>query len=466
MIHKIFTLLAVLIMTASVFAQAPEKFSYQAVIRDASNELISNQEIGMQISILQGSITGTAVYVETQMPTSNSNGLISLEIGMGTIVSGDFATIDWANGPYFIKTETDPTGGTDYTISGTSQLLSVPYALHAKTADNSLNAFSGDYNDLTNQPEIPTVPSDVSAFNNDAGYLTSYAEMDPIFTAWDKDYNDLINTPTNVSEFVNDANYITSEADSSVTNEIQNLSEVLSEGNDANNNNIVNIGQVGIGTASPSASAALEVNSTTGAFILPRMTTIQRDALTLQEGMMIYNLDTKSFQGCFQAESSSILHNNDAAISSSTSVGTDGAGTPNYVGQSFVPNSSGLLQNIAVNVNRASTDQVTVSVYSGVGYGGSFLGEVNTTLNSTGRFEIDLSSLSIDLQSGQNYSFRLYSAAGFATCPIIFHMVNDINTNATYPDGTYLDYQGNANSDADLWFEIYYGNNLGWTDLN
>src|SRR5690554_4934489 len=132
---KIITVCAVLLMTASVFAQAPEKMSYQAVVRDGSNALVSSTAVGMQISILQGSATGTAVYVETQTPTSNINGLVSLEIGSGTVVSGDFTTIDWANGPYFIKTETDPTGGTSYTITGTSQLLSVPYALHAKTAE-------------------------------------------------------------------------------------------------------------------------------------------------------------------------------------------------------------------------------------------------------------------------------------------------------------------------------------------
>jgi hypothetical protein len=89
----------------------------------------------MQISILQGSAGGTAVYVETQTPTTNANGLVSIEIGAGTVVSGDFTTIDWANGFYFIKTETDLLGGANYTITGTSQLLSVPYALHAKTAE-------------------------------------------------------------------------------------------------------------------------------------------------------------------------------------------------------------------------------------------------------------------------------------------------------------------------------------------
>lgn len=133
---KIITVCAVLLMTASVWAQAPEKMSYQAVVRDGSNALVTSTAVGMQISILQTTSTGTAVYVETQTPTTNANGLVSLEIGSGTVVSGNFTTIDWSAGPYFIKTETDPTGGTNYTITGTSQFLSVPYALHAKTAES------------------------------------------------------------------------------------------------------------------------------------------------------------------------------------------------------------------------------------------------------------------------------------------------------------------------------------------
>lgn len=135
---KIITICAALFITASVFAQAPEKMSYQAVIRNSSEALVTNTTVGMQISILQGSASGTAVYVETQSPTTNANGLVSLEIGVGTVVSGDFTTIDWANGPYFIKTETDPTGGTSYTITSTSQLLSVPYALYAANAGTAI----------------------------------------------------------------------------------------------------------------------------------------------------------------------------------------------------------------------------------------------------------------------------------------------------------------------------------------
>ena len=110
-------------------AQAPQKMSYQAVIRDNSNTLVTNQVVGMRISILQGSANGSASYTETQTPTTNANGLVSIEVGAGTVVSGTFAAINWTNGPYFIKTETDPTGGTAYSITGTNELMSVPYAL-------------------------------------------------------------------------------------------------------------------------------------------------------------------------------------------------------------------------------------------------------------------------------------------------------------------------------------------------
>jgi hypothetical protein len=137
---KLFTLFVTVLFTSIIFAQSPEKMSYQAVIRDAGNVLVSNQSVGMQISVLQTTANGTAVYVETQTPTTNANGLVSIEIGMGSAVSGSFSAINWSAGPYFIKTETDPTGGTNYTIIGTSQMLSVPYALHAKTAESVISA--------------------------------------------------------------------------------------------------------------------------------------------------------------------------------------------------------------------------------------------------------------------------------------------------------------------------------------
>lgn len=119
------------------WAQSPQQMTFQAVIRDASDQLVSNAAIGMQISILQTSATGVAVYIERHTPTTNNNGLATLAIGTGTVVAGSFSAIDWSMGPYFLKTETDPNGGTAYTISGTTQFLSVPYALYAETAGST-----------------------------------------------------------------------------------------------------------------------------------------------------------------------------------------------------------------------------------------------------------------------------------------------------------------------------------------
>src|ERR1035437_3462883 len=106
--RKLFTIIAVVLLTATLWAQSPSKMSYQAIIRNNSNALITATPVGMQISILQGSQTGTAVYVKTQTPTTNANGLVTIEIGNGTVVSGIFESIDWSAGPYFLKTETDP----------------------------------------------------------------------------------------------------------------------------------------------------------------------------------------------------------------------------------------------------------------------------------------------------------------------------------------------------------------------
>ncbi|MEI7597664.1 MAG: hypothetical protein WCK02_18095, partial [Bacteroidota bacterium] len=136
--RKLLTILAALLLNTGVWAQTNQKMSYQAIIRNSNNVLITNTQIGMQISILHGSSTGTLVYSETQTPTTNANGIVAIEIGG----SAEFSAIDWANGSYFIKIETDPTGGVNYTITGISQLLSVPYALHSKTAESISGSIS------------------------------------------------------------------------------------------------------------------------------------------------------------------------------------------------------------------------------------------------------------------------------------------------------------------------------------
>jgi hypothetical protein len=165
------SLLALLECSLS-FAQAPQKMSYQAVIRSNTNQLVTNKMVGMRISILQGSESGTAVYTETQKPTTNSNGLVSIEIGGGS----GFEAIDWANGLYFIKTETDPSGGTNYNINGVSQLLSVPFALFAKNVENVDDADA----DSTNEIQLLSKSGSVITLSKSGGSVSiDDADADP-----------------------------------------------------------------------------------------------------------------------------------------------------------------------------------------------------------------------------------------------------------------------------------------------
>ncbi len=130
-------LLILLLLSENIWAQAPQKMTYQAVIRNGSNALILSSPIGIKVSVLQGSANGTVSYSETQIQNTNINGLVSLEIGMGIPVNGTFSNINWANGPYFIQTEVDPSGGSNYSVLGVTELISVPYALYSANAQIS-----------------------------------------------------------------------------------------------------------------------------------------------------------------------------------------------------------------------------------------------------------------------------------------------------------------------------------------
>ena len=395
---KIYTLFLELIFAGSLMAQTPQGFKYQAVARETSGDVVADQAVGMQISILQGSTSGTAVYVETFTPTTNGFGLINLNIGAGTLVSGDLTTINWSADTYFLKIEMDITGGTTYVEYGTSQLLSVPYALHAKTAETFTGTITetdplftvwdkttgisitesqiSDLNHFTNTDETDQIFTASVAKNITASDTTRWgstaSEVDPLFTAWDKsagisitesqisdldhfatsdetdpvfgahaasgvtstlignwntafgwgdhlglyrpigyipawseitsnpfsfvspENNQLLKYNTTNSKFENwTPDFLATEVDGSITNEIQTLASVLAEGNDAVNTTIVNVSQISIGTATPDASSALEINSVTQGFLLPRMTQAQRDVITAVEGLIVYNITTK-----------------------------------------------------------------------------------------------------------------------------------------------------------------------------
>jgi len=155
---KLFITVCLLICAISTYAQAPERFSYQSIIRDASDVLVINTNVSIRLSIIEGGATGTVVYSETHNSMTNFAGVISVLVGDGTIVSGSLSGIDWGSNSYYIRTETDPTGGTNYDIVGTAQLLSTSYGLNSVNTDLALSV---DYNNVTNTPvTITTEQSD------------------------------------------------------------------------------------------------------------------------------------------------------------------------------------------------------------------------------------------------------------------------------------------------------------------
>ena len=127
-----------IMLVDGLLGQVPEAINYQAVARDGSGNALSSQPVNFRLSILQGSPSGTVVYSESQTKTTNQFGLANIEIGKGAVLSGNFSTISWGTGSYFLKTEMDPSGGSDFILMGTSQFLSVPYAEYAKSSGNGL----------------------------------------------------------------------------------------------------------------------------------------------------------------------------------------------------------------------------------------------------------------------------------------------------------------------------------------
>ena len=119
-------------------AQAPQKINFQSILRNSSGEIVTNKAVNLRISLLAGSANGSNVFTETHAKITDASGLISIEIGMGTLVSGVFNSINWGNQAHFIKLEADFNGGSNYVVLGTQELMSVPYALYAGKTDTTL----------------------------------------------------------------------------------------------------------------------------------------------------------------------------------------------------------------------------------------------------------------------------------------------------------------------------------------
>ena len=148
----------------SLIAQSPQKINYQAVVRNSTNDLVINAQVGLRLSVLKGSANGKAVYVETHKPNTNANGLFSIEIGSGIPVTNTMDSINWSTGTYFLKTEVDPAGGMDYIISNISQFLSVPYAEYSSQS-GGLTDYAVYEEQYPNSSALPKLNAGTTANN-------------------------------------------------------------------------------------------------------------------------------------------------------------------------------------------------------------------------------------------------------------------------------------------------------------
>jgi hypothetical protein len=175
--RKITLSLLALMVYATAYCGVPQAISYQAVALNASGQPIKNQNIALRLSVLAGSPTGTLDYQERQSSITDNSGVISVQIGNGSVLSGTFASINWSAGVYYLETEMDTTGGTNYTVIGTVQFFSVPYALYSGSAA-AANLSSPDYPDGLNSI-VPVSLSGSFSYSVPAGntlYVTSITQ--------------------------------------------------------------------------------------------------------------------------------------------------------------------------------------------------------------------------------------------------------------------------------------------------
>jgi uncharacterized protein (TIGR02145 family) len=174
-IIKTLIVMAILLLTKDTIAQVPNKVSYQSIIRNSSGELVKSSLIRVKISILQGSASGTVIYYETHTTNSNENGMITLTVGTGVTYVNNFPTIDWSKGPYFLKAEIDPSGGTNYSITGTSEINSVPYALRAKNVENETQGLN-DVLSISNNADNKQIKNLASPLDSQDATTKDYSD--------------------------------------------------------------------------------------------------------------------------------------------------------------------------------------------------------------------------------------------------------------------------------------------------
>lgn len=489
-------------------AQSPTKMSYQAVIRDAANNLIVNHAVRTKVSLLSGSPAGTKVYSEIQQSTTNANGLVTFVIGEGTGVTGDMNTINWALGPFYIKTETDPTGGTNYTITGTSQLLSVPFALYAANGgtpgpkgdkgdtglqglmglkgdkgDNGLPGLmglKGDKGDKGDRgldgPEGPegligltgatgpAGPTGANGANGSPGATGLTGAQGPVGPTGLQGLQG-IQGPQGI-QGIQGIQGPVGPVGGSNQQIIFNDNNVAA-GNpkflfDKNSNNLV------LGSSTINPNAAFEISSVTGAFILPRLSTDQRDLLAGSPGMMIYNTDEDKFQGYANEFTSQ--------ISAGSEVSTADYSVHNFgdeklsIAQSFKTSVAGELRKIELKISSFDPGfSLELNLFDGELPGtGELISTQHITVNSSGWISVFFPS-GLFLQTNMTYNFILTATDESPDQASVF--TSDASSEGEHPYGNMFiynvltsEYEASPLDDMDFQITIRT-NSPGWRNL-
>jgi uncharacterized protein (TIGR02145 family) len=192
------------------FSQAPQKINFQSILRNTNGEVVANKAVSLRISILSGSITGNTVYSETHDKTTDASGLISLQIGNGTVINGAFSTILWGNAAYFIKLEADFNGGSNYVLLGTQELMSVPYALYASKTDTSVLNLTNRFNSKVNISDTATMLTNYrNELNNKVNTSDTFFMLSNYWTGLNNKVN-ISDTSTMLNPYLRKVDAITS----------------------------------------------------------------------------------------------------------------------------------------------------------------------------------------------------------------------------------------------------------------
>jgi hypothetical protein len=333
---KIKSFVFALFLAMQIYAQAPLALNYQAVLRDVSSNIRSNASVTMRIDILQGSSTGTSVYAESFATSTNTFGLVNLQIGKGSVISGTFSTINWAMGPYFIKVSVD---GTEM---GTSQLLSVPYALYAGSA---ANGFSGNYDDLTNKPVkldntlYNTAVSTTALYTNTTGNYSTAVGRNSLYYNTTGSYNTAVGFNTLLSNISGNFNTACgASALSSNTTGTRNTSI----GNSAMYSNIAGYDNTAVGNTALRSNTAGNYNTGIGSYCLYKNSTGHYNTATGYDALYSNTSGNENIAYGAESLSANTIGSNNTAIGSySLKSNTSGYGNIGVGSHSLANNSIG-----------------------------------------------------------------------------------------------------------------------------